>query len=43
MFSMHMPKYLWGEVVLTSCYLINIMPSHVLKYDNLLLTLRIFF
>ena len=40
MFSMHMPKYLWGEADLTSCYLINRMSSHVLKYDTPLQTLR---
>ena len=31
MFSMHMPKYLWGKAVLTSCHLIDKMPSRVLK------------
>ena len=34
MFSMHIPKYLWGEGILTSCYLINRMSSHILKYDT---------
>ena len=43
MFSMHMPKYLWGEAVLTSCYLINRMLSRVLKYDIPLQTLKKFF
>ena len=37
---MHMPKYLWGEAVLTSCYLINRMSSRMLKYDTPLQTLR---
>ena len=32
MFSMHVPKYLWGEAVLIESYLINRMPSRVLKY-----------
>lgn len=31
MFSMHVPKYLWGEAVLTASYLINRMPTRVLK------------
>ena len=43
MFSKHMPKYLRGEVVLTSCYLINRMSSRVLKYETPLQTLRNFF
>ena len=43
MVSMHMPKYLWGEAVLTSCYLINRMLSRVLKYDTPLQTLRKYF
>ena len=34
MFSMHIPKYLWGEAILTSCYLINRMPNRILKYDT---------
>ena len=33
MFSMHVPKYLWGEAVLTS-YLINRMPTRVLNYST---------
>lgn len=32
MFSMNVPKYLWGEAVLTATCLINRMPSRVLKY-----------
>lgn len=31
LFSAHMPKYLWGEAVLTACHLINRLPSSVLK------------
>ena len=34
MFSMHVPKYLWGEAVLTSSYLINRMPTRVLNYST---------
>ena len=32
MFSTNVPKYIWGEVVLTASYLINRMPTHVLNY-----------
>ena len=31
MFSMHVPKYLWGDAVLTTTYLINRMPTKVLN------------
>ncbi|KAK9217910.1 hypothetical protein WN943_006540 [Citrus x changshan-huyou] len=34
MLSMHVPKYLWGDAVLTACYLINRMPTRVLKYQS---------
>jgi transposase InsO family protein len=34
MFSMNVPKYLWGNALLTACYLINRMPSRVLKYET---------
>ena len=33
-FFMHIPKYLWGEAILTFCYLINRMPSHILKSNT---------
>ncbi|KAG6387188.1 hypothetical protein SASPL_152374 [Salvia splendens] len=33
MFHMHVPKYLWSDVVLTACFLINKMPSSVLHGD----------
>ena len=29
---MHVPKYLWGDAVLTTSYLINRMPTRILKY-----------
>jgi len=35
MFSMNTPKYLWGEAILTACYLINRMPTRVLNYTTL--------
>lgn len=34
MFSMDVPKYLWGEAVLTATYLINRMPSRVLGFTS---------
>ncbi|KAG6397645.1 hypothetical protein SASPL_143815 [Salvia splendens] len=33
MSHMHVPKYLWSDVVLTACFLINRMPSSVLHGD----------
>lgn len=34
MFSMNVPKYLWGNALLTACYLVNRMPSRVLKFET---------
>lgn len=34
MFSNHVPKFFWGEAVLTAVYLINRMPSRVLNYQT---------
>lgn len=31
MFSMHAPKYLWADATLMACYIINRMPTRVLK------------
>lgn len=34
MFSMNVPKYLWGEAILTATYLINRLPSRVLNFET---------
>ena len=34
MFSTNVPKYLWGEAVLTASFLINRMPTRILKYKT---------
>ncbi|RVX01288.1 Retrovirus-related Pol polyprotein from transposon TNT 1-94 [Vitis vinifera] len=34
MFSMNVPKLFWGQAVLTAAYLINKMPSRVLKFQT---------
>ena len=34
MLSTHVPKKLWGEPVLTATYLINQMPSRILKFQT---------
>ena len=34
MFHVNVPKYLWGDVVFTTFYLINRMPSKVLQYTT---------
>ena len=34
MFSTNVPKHFWGEAVLTAAYLINRMPSRVLKFQT---------
>lgn len=34
MFSTNVPKYLWGNALLTACHLINRMPSRVLQYES---------
>ena len=40
MFQMNVPKYLWGEAVLTATYLINRMPSRVLNFSTPLHVLK---
>ena len=40
MFSMHVPKYLWGDAILTASNLINRMPTRVLRYITPLEGLR---
>ncbi|GAU39772.1 hypothetical protein TSUD_220160 [Trifolium subterraneum] len=40
MLSMNVPKYLWGNAILTACYLINRMPTRVLKYETPLQVLQ---
>ncbi|RVW71043.1 Retrovirus-related Pol polyprotein from transposon RE1 [Vitis vinifera] len=34
MFSMNVPKLFWGQAILTAAYLINRMPSKVLKFQT---------
>ena len=34
MFTMHVPKYLWGEAILTASHLINRMPSKILQFQT---------
>ena len=34
MFSTSVPKYLWGEAILTATYLINRMPTKILKFQT---------
>ena len=34
MFTMHVPKYLWGEAILTASHLINRMLSKILQFQN---------
>ena len=36
MFTNNVPKYLWGDIVLTAYYLINRMSNQVLNYETLL-------
>ena len=40
MFQMNIPKVFWGEAILTTSYLINRMPTHVLKYETPINTLK---
>ena len=40
MFHINVPTHLWGDAILTSCYLINRMPTRVLNYATPLQTLK---
>ena len=40
MCQMNIPKVLWGEVALTKSYFINRKPTHLLKYETLINTLK---
>ena len=40
---MNVPKSFWGEVVLTTTYLINRLPSWILNYSSSIETLSRFF
>ena len=43
LFSTKVPKYLWGEAVLTDAYLINCMPSKPLQFQTLLHVFKEYF
>ena len=34
MFTMGVPKYLWGDVVLTATYLVNRLPSRTINFET---------
>ena len=34
MFTMNVPKYLWGDAILTATYLINRLPSRILNFQS---------
>ena len=35
LFQMHVPKHFWTNAISTACFLINQMPSSVLKWDTM--------
>ena len=43
MFTTNMQKMFWGDAILTSAYLINMMPSKVFSFETPLNTLKKFF
>ena len=34
MFTMNVPKYLWGDAILTATYLINRLPNRTLQFES---------
>ena len=40
MFHMNLPKYLWGDAILTSYFFINKIPTRILNYETPLQTLK---
>lgn len=40
---MNVPKYLWGDAILTAYYLINMMPTRVLNYQSPLECFRLIY
>ena len=42
LFTANVPKHFWGDAILTACYLINRLPSRVLKFQPQLSLLKMF-
>jgi Reverse transcriptase (RNA-dependent DNA polymerase)/Integrase core domain/gag-polypeptide of LTR copia-type/GAG-pre-integrase domain len=34
LFSAHLPNHYWADAILTGCYLINRLPSHILEFQS---------
>ena len=43
LFASNAPKHFWSDALLTACFLINRLPSKVLKFQTPLFTLQTFF